>query len=108
MSSYNIGFHEDIRKLFTWLLLLSGIMINCIASNSGRHSSCQRHSLYGPRQAKKCLWTCAKCIGTDSSRACAKSHPGLCSSLIHSIVSNGSAQIMAFAVRICPKASRLI
>ena len=33
----------------------------------------------------KCLWTCP-----DSSSACAKSHPGLCSKLTYSIESNDS------------------
>ena len=46
--------------------------------------------LTGPRWAKKCLRLCAKSIDSDSSRACAKSHPCICSSLIYSIVSNES------------------
>ena len=29
-----------------------------------------------------------KCADSDSSHACAKSHPGICSLLIHSIVTN--------------------
>ena len=44
-----------------------------------------------PCQAKMCLRTCAKCTNSDSSRACLKSHPGICSPLIHSIVSNDSS-----------------
>ena len=45
---------------------------------------------YRSRQEKRCLRACAKCTDTDSSRACSKSHPSLCSQLIHSIVSNDS------------------
>ena len=40
--------------------------------------------------AKRGLRTCAKCTDTDLSYACAKSHPDICSPLIHSIVSNDS------------------
>ena len=43
---------------------------------------------YGPRQAKKCLWPCAKCSDSDSPHACAKSDLGICSPLIVSAVSN--------------------
>ena len=32
----------------------------------------------------------AKCTDSDSSHVCAKSHPGICSPLIHSMVSNNS------------------
>ena len=45
---------------------------------------------YGSHQAKMCLQACAKCIVSDSSHSCAKSHLGICSPLIHSIVSNDS------------------
>ena len=37
-----------------------------------------------------CLRACAKCLDSDSSHACAKCHPCICCSLIHSIVSNDS------------------
>ena len=37
-----------------------------------------------------CLLACTKCSDSDSSHACAKSHLGICSTLIHSIVSNDS------------------
>ena len=71
---------------------------------------------YGPLQAKRCIRTCVKCTDSSSFRACAKSHPGICSPLIHSIVSNDSVieqrgpgqttqmrrLILIFAVRICP------
>ena len=71
----------------------------------------------GPRQAKICLRTCAECTDSDSPRACAKTHPGICFPLIHSVVSNDSVSgqqdpdqtaqmsrlIWAFAVRICQK-----
>ena len=46
--------------------------------------------IYGPCQAKMCHRACAKCPDSDSSHACAKSDPGICSPLIHSIVSNVS------------------
>ena len=39
-----------------------------------------------PRQAKMCLWVCAKCTDSDSSHACAKYLPGIYSLLIHSVV----------------------
>ena len=39
------------------------------------------YSIYGPCQMKRCLQTCAKCTKSDSSRACSKSHPGICSPL---------------------------
>ena len=41
-------------------------------------------------QAKSCLRKCAKCTDLDSSHTFAKSHLGICSPLIHSIVSNDS------------------
>ena len=47
-----------------------------------------RKSLNGSRQVKNYLRTCVKCIDSDSSRACAKSHPSICSPFVHSIVSN--------------------
>ena len=40
----------------------------------------------GPRQAKRSLRTYARCTNLDSSRACAKSHLGICSPLIHSLL----------------------
>ena len=73
------------------------------------HVLLQKYFPFGPRQAKMCLWACTKCTDLDSSLACAKSHPGLCSPFIHSIVSNYSVTgkqrirfIWTFAVRICP------
>ena len=48
------------------------------------------NAAYGLRQAKKCLRACTKCTDSDSSRACSKSHPCICSPLIHSIESNNS------------------
>ena len=70
--------------------------------------------LVGPRQANRCLRTFTKCTDSDSSRACAKPYPGICSALIHSIVSiadiedrDQTAQnrrlLWAFTVPICPK-----
>ena len=70
-------------------------------------------------QAKRCLRTCAKCNDPDSFCACAKSHPDICSPLIHYLVpvilladSEGPDQtarkhmlIQAFAARICSKTS---
>ena len=51
-------------------------------------SLCVNHiPLNGPRQAKKCLRTCA----FQSPCACAKYHPGLCSPFIHSVVLNDSS-----------------
>ena len=44
----------------------------------------------GPCVAKICLHACAKCIDSDSSQACAKFHPDICSILIQSIVFNDS------------------
>ena len=44
----------------------------------------------GLRHAKMCLRACAKCSNSDSSHACAKYHSGICSPLIHSIVSSDS------------------
>ena len=41
-----------------------------------------------PRQAKLCLRACAKCTDSDSSHACAKSHPGIAFHWQFSIVSN--------------------
>ena len=34
--------------------------------------------IYGKRKAKRCLRVCAKCTDSDSSRACAMSHPDFC------------------------------
>ena len=45
-------------------------------------------SIYRPRQVKRCLQ--ARAIYMDSSRTCAKFHPGTCSPLIYSVVSNDS------------------
>ena len=61
-----------------------------------------------------CLWACSKYTYSDSSHACAKWQPGICSPLIYSVVSNYyvsgqrrswsatriSRLIWAFAVRI--------
>ena len=41
-----------------------------------------------PRKAMGCLWACAICTDSDSSHACANSHPGIYSPLVHLIVSN--------------------
>ena len=49
-----------------------------------------RGSFCGQCQARRCRRTCAKCTDSDSSRTCAKSHPGICSPLIYSIVSYDS------------------
>ena len=46
--------------------------------------------LFGPCQAERCLRTCAKCTNSESSCTYAKSHPGTCFPLIHSIVSTDS------------------
>ena len=46
--------------------------------------------IYLDYQAKMCLPAYAKCTDLCSSHAGAKSHPGSCSPLIHSIVSNDS------------------
>ena len=43
-----------------------------------------------PRQAKRCLQTCAKGTDSDSSRVYAKSYSGICSPSIPSVVSNVS------------------
>ena len=48
------------------------------------------NTFYGPRQVKRCLQTCAKCIDSSSFRACAKSQPGISYPLIHSIMSSNS------------------
>ena len=53
-------------------------------------SSTSLTSQCGPRQAKKGLQTCAYCKGSESSRAFAKSYPGIFSPLIHSIWSSDS------------------
>ena len=45
--------------------------------------------LNGPHQAKRSL-KCPKCTDSDSSHTCAKSQLGICSPLIHSVVSNDS------------------
>ena len=45
---------------------------------------------HGLRQAKRWPLTCAKSTNSDSNNAYAKSHPGICISLIRSIVSNDS------------------
>ena len=69
------------------------------------------------RAKRKCVFEHAQNTHSDSSYACAKCHPGICSPLMHSIVSYvllaDSAVpdhiarmlrlIWAFAVRICPK-----
>ena len=60
---------------------------------------------YGLCQTKMCLQACTKCTVSDSSHTCTKSHPGICSSLRHSIVSNDFVGrqcrlIWAFIVRI--------
>ena len=47
-------------------------------------------SIYGPHQAKMCLWARAKFTDSDSSHACAKSHPVICLPLVHCIVCNDS------------------
>ena len=71
----------------------------------------------GQHQGKRCLWTCAKCLDSVSSCAFAKSHLGICSPLIHSIVSADTVSgqrrpwstarmcrlIWGFTVRIHPK-----
>ena len=44
----------------------------------------------GLRQVKMCLRACAKYTDSDSSYACAKSHPCICSPLMHSTVFNDS------------------
>ena len=72
--------------------------------------------LMGRSKPKSYHRACAKCTFSDSSRACVKSHPGIFSPLIRSIVSNDSVSdsegpdhiarmrrlIWAFTVRICP------
>ena len=45
---------------------------------------------YGQRQAKRYLRPYGKCTDSDSSNVYAKSHPGIYSPLIQSIVSNDS------------------
>ena len=40
--------------------------------------------------SEKCLRGCAKCADSHHPCACARSHQGLCSPLIHSVVSNDS------------------
>ena len=45
-------------------------------------------TVFGLRQAKTCLRSRAKCTSLDSFHTCAKSHPGICSPLIHSVVYN--------------------
>ena len=52
------------------------------------HSFLPFKSLYGPRQEKKCFQTFSKYADSDSSRTCAMSHPGICSVLMHSVVSD--------------------
>ena len=47
-------------------------------------------TVYGPRQAKMCFRACAKCTDSDSSHACAKSHPGICAPLIYCVLSYDS------------------
>ena len=47
-----------------------------------------------------CLRTCAK--STDTSRESTKSHPGICSPFIHSIVSNDSVSGQAGLGFLCP------
>ena len=44
----------------------------------------------GRAKQKMYLRACAKCTDSDPSHACAKSHPCICSQLIHSIVSDDS------------------
>ena len=46
------------------------------------------HDDYGLRKAKRFIRSCAKCTDSDSFRACAKFHPGICSPWLHLIVSN--------------------
>ena len=45
---------------------------------------------YRQRQKRMYLRACAKCTDSDSSDACANSHPDICSRLIHSVMSNDS------------------
>ena len=45
---------------------------------------------YGLCQVNRCRRACAKCTYSDSSWECAKSHVGISSPLIHSIMSNDS------------------
>ena len=45
---------------------------------------------YRPCQANRCFRTVAKCTDSNSSFACAKSYPGICSALIHFIESYDS------------------
>ena len=60
---------------------------------------------YGPGQVQMFVRVCAKCTDSDSYSACAKSHPGICSPLIHSIVSidsvsgQGRHSLSAYAQR---------
>ena len=42
--------------------------------------------------AYMCLRACAQCTNSDSSHACAKSYPGMCSPLIHCVVPNDSVR----------------
>ena len=69
-------------KTFSFLVVKFSIYLNrrvFVMSNT----LLLRLLLHGPYQAIICIPTCANCTDSDLSHAFAKSHPGICSSLMH-------------------------